>query len=343
MQPTEAESVTGTMTPSERGPANSPEGAGKAPQARGYLIVLGGTILWSTTPIIIRALIEQQMPPLIIAFWRDALIAGILIVVLGVFQGGLLRLPRHHLPFFILYGLVLMVFNAVYTVSVALNGAAVSTVLAYSSPAFTALFSRWLWREPLGPFKLFAIALSLTGCVFVAGAYHLDMWDLNPAGIAIGLASGVLFATYSVFGKASSLRGVNPWSAMTYSFAFAAVFFSVPLLLPIANWTPALRGIGGVRDVWWLGRDLAGWGILLVLAWIPSLGGFGLFTVSLGYLPASVASLIASLEPALTAGLAFVFLGEHLSAEQVIGSGMILGGIMLLRADGLSRLRKAHR
>jgi drug/metabolite transporter (DMT)-like permease len=191
--------------------------------------------------------------------------------------------------------------------------------------------------------KLFAIALSLTGCVFVSGAYNLDMWDLNPVGIAIGLVSGVLFATYNVFGKESSLRGVNPWSATTYSFAFAALAFSLPLLLPIEHWAPALRGVGGVRDVWWLGSDLVGWGILLLLAWVPTLGGYSLYTIGLGYLPASVVSLIASLEPALTAVLAFLFLGERLGVDQLVGSAMILGGIVLLRADGLSQLRKARR
>jgi drug/metabolite transporter (DMT)-like permease len=315
-------------------PAPSPS------QARGYLIVLVATILWSTTPIFIRSLIESQMPPLLIAFWRDALIAMILIALLSAIRPGLLRLPRSDLLFFALYGLVLMAFNGVYTISVALNGASVSTVLAYSSPAFTALISRWLWRESLGIFKIIAIVLSLAGCVFVSGAYDPAMWDLNPAGIAIGLGAGVLFAAYSVFGKASSLRGVNPWTAMTYSFAFASLFFSLPLLMPLADWTPALRGVGSGRDLWWLGRDFAGWGMLLLLAWGPSLGGFGLYTVSLGTLPASVASLIASLEPALTAGLAFLFLGERLTPEQLIGSAMILAGIILLRADVLYRPRQ---
>jgi len=309
-------------------------------QARGYLIVLIATVLWSTTPILIRSLIESQMPPLLIAFWRDALIATILIALLSATRPDLLRMPRDHLPFFVLYGLVLMAFNGVYTISVALNGASVSTVLVYSSPAFTALISRWLWRESLGVFKVAAIVLSLAGCVFVSGAHDPATWHLNLLGIAIGLGAGVLFAAYIAFGKASSLRGVNPWSAMTYSFAFASLFFSLPLLMPLADWTPALRGVGSARDLWWLGRDVAGWGMLLLLAWGPSLGGFGLYTVSLGYLPASVASLIASLEPALTAGLAFLFLGERLTLEQLVGSAMILAGIMLLRADALYRPRQ---
>jgi drug/metabolite transporter (DMT)-like permease len=307
--------------------------------SRGYLTVLVATLLWSTTPVIIRYLIETQMPPLLVAFWRDVLIAAALVAALSIFRPGLLRLPRRHLPFFVFYGVVLMAFNATYIVSVSFNGASVSTVLVYSAPAFTALISRWLWRESLGPFKTVAIVLSLAGCVFVSGAYTSQAGNLNPAGIAIGLLAGILFAGYNIFGRASSLRGINPWTAVTYSFALASVAFSLPLLLPLADWTPVLRDIGGARDLWWLGRDWFGWGILLVLAWGPSLGGFSLYTVSLGLLPASVVSLIASLEPALTAGLAFLVLGERLTVEQLVGSAMIVGGIMLLRADDLTRAR----
>jgi drug/metabolite transporter (DMT)-like permease len=234
-----------------------------------------------------------------------------------------------------------MAFNATYTVSVSLNGASVSTVLAYSAPAFTALIGRRLWHESLGPFKIVAIVLSLAGCVFISGAYTAQAWNMNLAGIALGVLAGVLFAAYNVFGKASSLRGINPWTAVTYSFVFASLAFSLPLLLPLADWAPALGGIGDAGDLWWLGRDWVGWGVLLALAWGPSLGGFSLYTVSLGMLPASVVSLIASLEPALTAGLAFLILGERLTAAQWVGAAMIVGGIMLLRADDLTRPRLA--
>jgi drug/metabolite transporter (DMT)-like permease len=308
-------------------------------QSSGYLIALAGTVLWSTTAIFIRYLTEHQMPPLVLAFWRDVLVAAALFVALSISRPGFLRPLQPHLPFFILYGLVLMAFNATWTVSVALNGAAVSTVLAYSSPAITALIGWRLWREPLGPIKVAAVLLSLVGCVFVSGAHDPDVWDLNPAGIIVGLISGLMFAAYSIFGKESSRRGVNTWSALMVTFAFAAFFFILLIQLPLGNWMPVLGRIGSGRDLFWLGRDLTGWAILIILAWGPTIGGYGLYTLSLSYLPASVANLIASLEPTLTAALAFLFLGERLTPTQLIGAAMVLTGVVLLRVDSLRQER----
>jgi len=88
---------------------------------------------------------------------------------------------------------------------------------------------------------------------------------------------------------------------------------------------PLAAGPGGWREA------ALGWGIMVLLAAGPTLGGCGLYTVSLTRLPASAANLIATLEPAMTAGLAFLFLGERLTGPQLLGWGLILTGVVLLR------------
>jgi drug/metabolite transporter (DMT)-like permease len=148
---------------------------------------------------------------------------------------------------------------------------------------------------------------------------------VNPLGIMVGLISGLAFAAYSLLGKAASNRGISPWTTLLYTFGAAAAF------LLIYNWLPAAWPGGTTQDLFWLGSSLAGWVVLVTLAIGPTVGGYGLYTVSLTYLPASVANLIATLEPALTAGLAFLFLGERLTAVQFYGSLMILAGVVLLR------------
>jgi drug/metabolite transporter (DMT)-like permease len=310
--------------------------APSASQTKGYLIALTGTALWSSTAIFIRFLTENnQLPPLVLAFWRELFVSLAMLLVLALFRPSFLRLPRVHVPFFAVYGLVLMIFNATWTISVALNGAAVATVLLYSSPAITALIAWRLWREPLGVRMIVAVTLSLLGCVVLSGAYSPQLWDLNPVGIAIGLASGLMYAGYSIFGKAASRRTINPWSTLTYTFSFAVVFLFLLLQLPIAHWMPAMRGVGGMPELFWLGSDRTGWVILLILALGPTISGYGLYNVSLTYLPASVANLIASLEPPLTAALAYVLLGERMTGTQIIGSLMIIFGVVLLRLGSI--------
>jgi drug/metabolite transporter, DME family len=84
-------------------------------------------------------------------------------------------------------------------------------------------------------------------------------------------------------------------------------------------------------DLFWLEQAWVGWAILITLAVLPTIGGYGLYTVSLGYLPASVANLIATLEPAITAVLAYIFLGETMTALQIAGGLVIISGVVLLR------------
>ena len=73
--------------------------------------------------------------------------------------------------------------------------------------------------------------------------------------------------------------------------------------------------------------------ILAILAVGPSLAGFGLYTMSLRYLQASTAGLIASLEPALTAIMAFFTLRQTMNARQWLGAGLILAAVVMVQGD----------
>jgi drug/metabolite transporter (DMT)-like permease len=295
--------------------------------SRGYLICIIATILWSSTAIFIRYLtVNYQMPPLVLAFWRDLFLAAVLGTAFAIFSPIRLHLKRRDWKFIFFYGLVLSLFNSSWTISVALNGAAVSTVLAYSSAAFTAVFGWWLFGEKLGGLKITAVALSLLGCLFVSGAYDISAWQLNPVGVITGLASGIWFAGYSLMGKAASERSINPWTTLVYTFGIAALFIFI--YNQLGRWLPA--GVAST-DLFWLGSAVVGWLVLFILAVGPTVGGYGLYTVSLTYLPASVANIIATLEPVMTAILAFILLGERFTPPQWVGSVLIISGVIVLR------------
>ena len=83
--------------------------------------------------------------------------------------------------------------------------------------------------------------------------------------------------------------------------------------------------------MFWLGSALGGWGVLFLLAAGPTVIGFGLYNLSLAYLPSSVANLISTLEPVFTTMIAYVLLDERLNGVQVAGSVMILAAVVLMR------------
>ena len=117
---------------------------------------------------------------------------------------------------------------------------------------------------------------------------------------------------------------------MTYSFGTAAFFLFIYLLIFNMG-----SGNAFFSQLFWLGTSLHGWLIMLGLVLLAGVIGYGLYQVSLTYLPASVANLIATLEPAFTAFLAYMFLGERLTVTQLTGSLMIMLGVLLLRVSGL--------
>ncbi|MFL7870322.1 MAG: DMT family transporter [Anaerolineales bacterium] len=306
---------------------------------RGYSIAVISAVILSTTAIFIRYLTQTyQLPALILAFWRDLFVALTLLLILRMLRPGLLRIRRKDLRYLIIYGLVLAIFNALWTLSVALNGAAISTVLAYCSAGFTALLGWWFLKERLDWSKIVAVVLSLGGCVLVSNALDSAAWTANFIGILTGILSGLLYAIYSLMGRSASQREMNPWTTLLYTFGFAAMFLLSFNLLP-GGFVPG-KAVHAI-DLLWLGDSLAGWSILILLAAGPTLTGFGTYNISLSYLPSSVANLIVSLEPAITAIMAYFLFGELLTGIQIIGSLMILTGVVFLRIYEGKLLRPA--
>ncbi len=297
--------------------------------SRGYLIALIATVLWSFTGILISYLSKTySLPSLVLAFWRDLFVSFGMVTGLLVFSRTRFRLERVHWGFMVLYGLTLAIFNSMWTFSVQYNGAAVATVMGFSSPAMTAILSRILFKEQLSLVKVISILMSLGGIVLISGAYDPSVWNLNAAGIIFGLLSGLLFAIYNLEGRSASDKSIDSWTALLYSF-ICATFFLLVFNLGINSFA----GKAPLADLLWLGNSLSGWSILFFLGVAPTLGGFGLYTLSLRYLPTTVASLIATLEPAFTATWAYFLLSEVLVGTQIFGGLLVVMGVILLRFE----------
>ena len=291
------------------------------------MIALIATILWSTTGILISYLSKTYaLPSLVLAFWRDLFVSFGMFVGLLIFSRERFHMDHAHWAFIVFYGLTLAVYNSMWTFSVQYNGAAVATVLAFSSPAFTALLSRIVFKEQFSRIKIFSIVLSIFGTTLVSGAYDPSRWQLNPGGIIFGLLTGLFFAIYNLEGKTASDKHIDSWTALLYSFSVASCFLFI-FNLRVNTLSKEML----FANFMWLGNSVSGWSILFFLAVAPTLGGFGLYTLSMRYLSPTVASLIATLEPALTAIWAYLFLREVLVGPQLIGSLLLFTGVILLR------------
>ena len=306
--------------------------------SQGFLIGIASAVVLSFTGILIRMVSQDyQLPALIIAFWRDFLVVFCALPIFLILKFERLKIQKQDLGFLLAFGIALACFNIAWTFAVTLSGAAIATVLVYSSAGFTALLGHYLLNESLGFKKLVSVILCLLGCVLVSGATDLVAWHVNALGIISGIFSGLLYAVYSLMGRKATGRGINPWTTLFYAFLFAAAILLIINLLPL-NFIPGTAS--SPLDLFYLGRQWRGWLLLLLLAGGPTLIGFGLYNMSLVLLPSSTANLILTLEPVLTAITAYFLLGERLTTTELIGSGMILIALILLRTKRSKRLSK---
>lgn len=301
----------------------------KAQFNHGFLVALASAVVLSFTGILIRMISEDyHLPALILAFWRDFFVALFALFFLLLFKPKLLKIDTGQIPFLVLFGAVLALFNTLWTLAVTLTGAAIATVLVYSSAGFTAILGWWLLKETLGWKKITAVVFCLVGALFVSGATDAAAWQTNALGIVTGILSGLLYAGYSLMGRTAKHRQLNPWTALFYTFLFAAMILLAINLLPF-SFIPATAS--QPSEMFFLGTQWRGWLLLILLAAGPTLFGYGLYNVSLSLLPSSTTNLIVTIEPVLTSITAYFLLNERLTPIELLGSGLIMTALVILR------------
>jgi DME family drug/metabolite transporter len=304
------------------------------PQLTGLLLVLTAAALWGTLGTFYKLGTDGfGLTPLTVVFWRAALAALVLALVLGIVfplmgKGwSALRVRRADLPVFITFGLLgITAFYLLYIYAVVLVGVAVAVVLLYTAPAFVSLMSWRFLGEDFGPRKLAALILTLLGCALVARVYDPTLLQVNVVGILCGLGSAFTYALYSILGKLSLRRGY-PISTMSfYVYAIGAAG-----LLLVALFATFVVGSEGLPQLFAMGADPAAWGLLLLLALAQTIGALYAYTAGLRHLEAGTASIIATFEPLVAAFLAYFVLHETLEWPQLLGGALILLAVILLQ------------
>jgi drug/metabolite transporter (DMT)-like permease len=282
--------------------------------ARGYALVVLAVSIWATLGLFYTALLNVGLSRLSIAFCRAAIATLTLFIILLVRDRARLKVAARDLPLLIGFGAIgIAVFYVVQILSVESAGVAVTWVMLYTAPIWIVLFSAIFLHETITRSKMIAITLSLIGCALVVKIYQGAA--LNLTGVLAGLAIGLCYAAYTLFSKAASTRGYNTWTFMLYGLLFGSI-----CLLPLQSIGDLTRSISAPGAILWL----------LLLSLGPTVAAATIFIAGLRHVRASNASIIATIEPVLAALLAVLFLHESLEPLQIIGAGLILGGVIVL-------------
>jgi drug/metabolite transporter (DMT)-like permease len=295
--------------------------AGSAPvdrQLAAHLAVYTAACFWAASGIFIKLIMSRSATSaMALAFWRD-LAAFLMLLALSFFMRSPdSRLRRAHWPWMVAMGISLGLFHAGLNFSVFLNGAAVTTLQQSAMPAIVILIERVFWQEALTRRKMAAVVLIVAGTILISGLAAFGPADVSTAGVLAGFSVPTLYAAWSLLGKRMR-RDYGPLPILTHAFGVAAL-----VLLPFQFHSVHPWPVPG--SVWlWFGG----------LVGLSTVGAFVIYTFGLGRLPAGVVTIIAMSEIFLSPLLAFLFLNETLSAQQILGAVVVAMGVASLFVPG---------
>ena len=183
-----------------------------------------------------------------------------------------------------------------------------------------------LGRERLDGCRVTALALASAGLALVVGGAGAGA--LDPLGVALGLGAAVVYATYILVSDGLSAR-VPP-------LVLAALVCTGAAVTLVAG----SAALGELRPA-----DLtaAGWGWLSGLAAVSTVGAIGLFFAGLRRVGPTTASILSTVEPLVTVGLAFVVFGEVLGAVQLAGGALVIAAVLVLQVPWRALTRAPRR
>lgn len=253
-------------------------------------------------------MLAAGVSPLEVSFWR-ASIAGLLFAAQAV-HAGRTRVEHEDRPAVGAFAAIgVWAFYLSYLNAVRDGGAALAAILLYTAPAWVALASVLWLRERMTVRKAGAVVLALIGvaCVAVGGGTGAGA-HIGVAAIGWGLASGLTYAVYYLFGKRYFVR-YDAATLFMYALPLGAL-----LMLPMVRFAP---------------KSAATWGAILWIAVVPTWIALQVYRAGLRRLEATRAVTVATLEPVVAAALAYIVWGETLAPLAYFGAALVLAGVLV--------------
>jgi drug/metabolite transporter (DMT)-like permease len=273
---------------------------------RRHLALLAlGVVAVSFSAIFIRL---ADAPALSIAFWRNAIGAGILLpLAIRRHRDELRRLTGTQWATAILSGALLAAHFATWIPSLDYISVGASTVLVTTQPVWVAVIGRALGRR-VDARALLGIALSLAGAVVIFGP---DLGSPDARGDALALIGAITASGYLLAGQ--NLRAEV--SLLTYV-GIAYTVCAVGLAVVVA-----------VAGEPFVGFPATTWLLFLAMALGPQILGHTVFNYLLSDVDPGVISIAITAEPVGSTLLALLFFGELPPWTAIAGGVLILAGI----------------
>lgn len=297
---------------------------------RVYVMLLIGTMAISFAPILVRLAQDEGVPSLMIAASRLMLAAITLTpIVLRQHWERIRRLTRRELGLALLSGTFLALHFASWVTSLEYTSVLISVVFVTSSPLWVAILEFVFLKAKLSRQIIIGLVVAVVGGLLIGFAGQLASTEAlveidqerEFIGGILSLVGAVAMAVYLIIGR--NLQRDDPTgkreklSVIPYIWL---VYGTAGLIL--LSWSLAIgipvTGYSGSAYIW-----------IIAMTVFPQLLGHSSLNYAVAYLPATVVSMVTQLEPIGSAILAYILFAELPLPLQIVGSIIIVFGVML--------------
>ncbi|MEV4789988.1 EamA family transporter [Streptomyces tuirus] len=291
----------------------------------GLGLALLSAVAFGGSGVAAKPLIEAGLDPLHVVWLRVAG-AALVMLPLAVRHRALLRRRPGLLAGFGL--LAVAGVQACYFAALSRIPVGVALLIEYLAPALVLGWVRFVQKRPVTRAAAVGVVLAVGGLACV-----VEVWSglgFDALGLLLALGAACCQVGYFVLSDQGSDAGdeaPDPLGVIAYGLLVGAAVLTVVARPWSMDWS-VLRGTATMD-----GRPVAA---VVLLAWIilvATVVAYVTGVLSVRRLSPQVAGVVACLEAVIATVLAWVLLGEHLSAPQIAGGAIVLLGAFIAQSS----------
>lgn len=293
-----------------------------------YLMPIISGAMWGSAGIFVRKLTELGMNSYTVVSVRVVLAVLILAIWLGIYDKDLLKIKLKDLWIFVAGGVVGMFgLNICYNFAISELSLSLAAVLLSLSPVFVLFMAAILFKEKITPKKVICMTIAIAGCVLASGvleAASTMRWSVK--GIIVGTIGAFFYGLYGIISKTAMERGYHAFTTTFY-----CLFMVMLVVIPLTNWKLVTNVV--------VANPVKMSVFLVIHSLCTSVLPYILYTFSIRYIDAGMASILASGEPVAAMIFGVIFFSEIPTVLSVVGIVLVIVALALLSMPDKKRRR----
>ncbi|MFC7884585.1 DMT family transporter [Streptomyces sp. NPDC057376] len=298
---------------------------GSSGKGAGLGLALASAVAFGGSGVAAKPLIEAGLDPLHVVWLRVAG-AALVMLPLAVRHRALLRSRPALLAGFGLFAVAGV--QACYFAAISRIPVGVALLVEYLAPALVLGWVRFVQRRPVTRAAALGVVLAVGGLACV-----VEVWSglrFDALGLLLALGAACCQVGYFVLSDQGSDAGdeaPDPLGVIAYGLLVGAAVLTVVARPWSMDWS--VLGDTAPMD----GTPVAASLLLAWIVFIATVLAYVTGVVAVRRLSPQVAGVVACLEAVVATVLAWVLLGEHLSAPQIAGGVVVLVGAFIAQSS----------